>query len=169
MNEHGAVNFNPLHTSDTTASKHFYGEVFGWTTFSLGGAEFWALPGYGDHLETISPGIRERTAEMGVAGFEDVVAVLDQLQDGDELHWDVTFRGRRCRRQFVAETAKACGPFLSPLSHSLFDHEFGEPLPGQRVTQLLVRGREPVDAAGADLDPSEQLVVGPDGDINVGV
>ena len=98
MNEHGAVNCNTLHTSDTTASKHFYGEVFGWTTFSLGGAEFWALPGYGDHLETISPGIRERTAEMGVAGFEDVVAVLDQLQDGDKLHWDVTFRGRRCRR-----------------------------------------------------------------------
>ena len=91
VNEHGAVNFNTLHTSNLEAAKNFYGEVFGWTTLSLGGAEFWTLPGYGDYLETIVPGMRKGAAEMGAAGFEDVVAVLEPLKDNDQPHWHVTF------------------------------------------------------------------------------
>lgn len=91
VNEHGAVNFNTLRTPDPEAAKAFYGEVFGWTTMSLGGADFWTLPGYGDYLETINPGTRKGMAEMGVAGFEDVVAVLDALSDGEQAHWHVTF------------------------------------------------------------------------------
>jgi uncharacterized protein len=91
VNEHGAVNFNTLHTPEVEAAKRFYGEVFGWTTLSLAGAEFWTLPGYGDFLETIVPGMRKGAAEMGVAGFEDVVAVLEPLKDGEEPHWHVTF------------------------------------------------------------------------------
>jgi hypothetical protein len=91
VNEHGAVNFNTLHTPDLEAAKRFYGEVFGWTTLSLAGAEFWTLPGYGDYLETIVPGMRKGVAEMGAAGFEDVVAVLEPLKDDEQPHWHVTF------------------------------------------------------------------------------
>src|SRR5579875_239759 len=91
VNEHGAVNFNTLRTSDVEAAKRFYGEVFGWTTLSLGGAEFWTLPGYGDYLETITPGMRKGVAEMGAAGFEDVVAVLEPLKEEEQSHWHVTF------------------------------------------------------------------------------
>ncbi|MGO9900119.1 MAG: hypothetical protein ACLP0J_10600 [Solirubrobacteraceae bacterium] len=50
VNEHGAVNFNTLHTPDLEAAQKFYGEVFGWSTLSLAGAQFWTLPGYGDYL-----------------------------------------------------------------------------------------------------------------------
>ena len=32
VNEHGAVNFNNLHTDDVQAARAFYGAVFGWTT-----------------------------------------------------------------------------------------------------------------------------------------
>jgi hypothetical protein len=91
VNEHGAVNFNTLHTTNLEAAKKFYGEVFGWTTLSVAGAEFWTLPGYGVYLETITPGIRKGAAEMGVAGFEDVVAVLEPLKDNKQPHWHVTF------------------------------------------------------------------------------
>jgi uncharacterized protein len=91
VNEHGAVNFNTLHTRDLEAAKKFYGEVFGWSTLSLAGAEFWTLPGYGDYLETLTPGIRKGAAEMGAAGFEDVVAVLEPLKDDERPHWHVTF------------------------------------------------------------------------------
>jgi uncharacterized protein len=91
VNEHGAVNFNTLHTSDMEAAKKFYGEVFGWTTLSLAGAEFWTLPGYGDYLETLTPGLRAGAAEMGAPGFEDVVAVLDSLRGDQQPHWHVTF------------------------------------------------------------------------------
>lgn len=91
VNEHGAVNFNTLRTTDLDAAKKFYSEVFGWTTLSLAGAEFWTLPGYGDYLETIVPGMRKGAAEMGAAGFEDVVAVLELLEGDEQPHWHVTF------------------------------------------------------------------------------
>ena len=91
VNEHGAVNFNTLHTSDPEAARKFYREVFGWTTLSFAGAEFWTLPGYGDYLETLVPGTRQNAADMGAAGFEDVVAVLEPLSDDAPPHWHVTF------------------------------------------------------------------------------
>lgn len=96
VNEHGSVNFNGLHTRDVEAAKRFYGAVFGWQTLTLdGGQEMWTMPGYGDHLEGLNPGLRERMAEMGAQqGFEDVVASL-MLISGDQAdvppHWDVTF------------------------------------------------------------------------------
>jgi uncharacterized glyoxalase superfamily protein PhnB len=54
----------------------------------------WTLPGYGDHLERRDPGLRERTAEMGVPGFEDVVASINPIADDQPdvpAHWSVTF------------------------------------------------------------------------------
>ena len=55
----------------------------------------WTLPGYGDHLEERSPGLREQMAQMGAPeGFIDVVAALDPIADDDSetpAHWSVTF------------------------------------------------------------------------------
>jgi predicted enzyme related to lactoylglutathione lyase len=96
VNEHGTVNFNGLNTRDPEAAKAFYGSVFGWSTLALGGgAEMWTLEGYGDHLETINPGVRERVAEVGgPSGFEDVVAAVNPIPDDQPdtpAHWSVTF------------------------------------------------------------------------------
>ena len=35
--------------------------------------DYWALTAYGDYLETITPGVRERAAQFGAPGFADVV------------------------------------------------------------------------------------------------
>ncbi|MBV9605901.1 MAG: VOC family protein [Solirubrobacterales bacterium] len=123
VNEPGSLNFNNLNTHDAAAAKAFYGAVFGWGTMPMGGgAEAWTLPGYGDHLELLNPGTRERMASMGApAGFEDVVATLTPLPDHDRdvpAHWSVTFavedadatasRARDLGGQVIA------GPFDAP-------------------------------------------------------
>jgi len=55
----------------------------------------WTMPGYGDHLEEGSPGLREFIAQVGgPAGFEDVVASIDPIPDDQPdtpPHWSVTF------------------------------------------------------------------------------
>ena len=90
MNEHGAVNFHNLHTDDVEGAKRFYSAVFGWTTIDAGGP-MWALPGYGDHLEELNPGMRAGMKEMGAPrGFEDVVATV-LPRDGGPARWSVTF------------------------------------------------------------------------------
>ena len=92
VNEPGALNFNILNTRDPAAVKPFYNAVFGWTTLDLGSGEFWTLAAYGDYLEELTPGTRQRTAELGAAGFEDVVAAITQIADADTApHWSVTF------------------------------------------------------------------------------
>ena len=96
VNEAGSLNFNGLGTRDVEGAKAFYGAVFGWQTLTVGGGnEMWTLPGYGDHLEESTPGLREMVAEMGgPAGFEDVVASLNPIPDDQpdvRPHWSVTF------------------------------------------------------------------------------
>jgi predicted enzyme related to lactoylglutathione lyase len=96
VNEAGSLNFNGLNTRDVENAKSFYGSVFGWHTLTLnGGAEAWTLPGYGDHLEQRTPGLRERMGEMGApAGFEDVVANISPIADDQPdvaAYWNVTF------------------------------------------------------------------------------
>jgi uncharacterized protein len=95
VNEHGSLNFNGLNTRDVVGAKSFYGSVFGWTTLAIGAGEMWTLPGYGDHLERESPGLRKQIAEMGgEEGFEDVVASMTPIpedQPDTPPHWDVTF------------------------------------------------------------------------------
>jgi uncharacterized protein len=95
VNEPGSVNFNGLHTRDLDRAKAFYGEVFGWTTLSVtGGMTAWTLPGYGDHLALDRPTIHQEMAALGVPGFEDVVATIALIGDGQpdaQAHWDVTF------------------------------------------------------------------------------
>lgn len=89
VNEHGAVNFNNLHTDDLQAAEDFYGAVFGWATRDFG-SPMWVLPGYGDYLESIQPGTRASIDAMGAGGFEDVVAAV-MTRDGGAARWSVTF------------------------------------------------------------------------------
>ena len=95
VNEHGSLNFNGLATRDPERAKAFYGAVFGWKTLVLPAGSMWTLPGYGDHLEEATPGLREQMAQMGAPeGFIDVVAALNPIADGDSTtpsHWSVTF------------------------------------------------------------------------------
>lgn len=95
VNEHGSVNFNNLGTRDRAAAEAFYRAVFGWGVLDLGGGAAWTLPGYGDHLETLNPGMRAGMAEMGAPpGFEDVVATIQPIPDDEPdtpAHWSVTF------------------------------------------------------------------------------
>ena len=95
VNEHGSLNFNGLATRDPEGAKAFYSAVFGWGTLPLPSGPMWTLPGYGDHLEESSPGLREQMAAMGAPeGFIDVVATLNPIADDDSAtpaHWSVTF------------------------------------------------------------------------------
>src|SRR5439155_4487966 len=69
--------------------------VFGWQRLAIPAGVMWMLPGYGDHLEEKTPGLRERVAQMGGPdGFIDVVAALNVIADGDSdtsAHWGLTF------------------------------------------------------------------------------
>jgi predicted enzyme related to lactoylglutathione lyase len=95
VNEAGALNFNGLNTRDVAGAKAFYGSVFGWSTTDIGGAEMWTLPGYGDHLGELTPGLRKQFADSGgPEGFIDVVAMITVLGDDQAdvpAHWSVTF------------------------------------------------------------------------------
>src|SRR3954470_21228531 len=95
VNEHGALNFNNLHTRDLDGARAFYGAVFGWELLGFGDAGMWALPAYGDFLEERTPGLRERQAQMGApARFEEVVASATPIpadQPDVPARWGVTF------------------------------------------------------------------------------
>jgi predicted enzyme related to lactoylglutathione lyase len=117
VNEPGSVNFNGLHTRDAEAAKRFYGAMFGWGTITVGGAELWTLPGYGDHLEERDPGLRARNAEFGAEpGFEDVVASINPIGDdaaGVPAHWSVTF-STDAAAALAARAAQLGGTVLVP-------------------------------------------------------
>ena len=94
VNEAGSLNFNVLSCRDVEAAKRFYGAVFGWTTLDLSTGEYWTLTAYGDYLETLTPGVRERAAGFGAPGFADVLAAITVIADAhpaDAPQWGVTF------------------------------------------------------------------------------
>jgi predicted enzyme related to lactoylglutathione lyase len=95
VNEHGALNFNRLTTRDPESAKAFYGAVFGWEVLSLPAGLMWTLPGYGDHLEGLTPGLRAQMTQFGAPeGFIDVVAAMNGFTaDGADTpaHWSVMF------------------------------------------------------------------------------
>ena len=95
VNEHGALNFNGLAIRDVEGAKAFYRAVFGWGTLEMPMGVLWTLPGYGDHLEERTPGLRQQMGQMGAPnGFIDVVAALNPIAGDDSqtpAHWNVTF------------------------------------------------------------------------------
>ena len=95
VNEHGSLNFNGLVTRDPEGPRAFYGAVFGWQVLTLPAGAMWTLPGYGDHLEESTPGLRQQMTQMGAPdGFIDVVAALNPIAGDDSTtpaHWSVTF------------------------------------------------------------------------------
>jgi len=94
VNEAGSLNFNVLSCRDLEAAKRFYGAVFGWASLDLGTGEYWALTAYGDYLETLTPGVRDRAAAFGAPGFADVLAAVTVIADDDPaepVQWGVTF------------------------------------------------------------------------------
>ncbi len=94
VNEAGSLNFNVLSCRDLEAAKRFYGAVFGWTALDLGTGEYWTLTTYGDYLEALTPGVRERAAAFGAPGFADVLAAITVIADdnpADPVQWGVTF------------------------------------------------------------------------------
>ncbi|GIU90880.1 MAG: hypothetical protein KatS3mg010_1979 [Acidimicrobiia bacterium] len=95
VNEHGSVVLNGLATRDVERAQSFYGELFGWKTLTLPSGVMWTLPGYGDHLEERTPGLREQMTQMGAPdGFVDVVASVEPIAGDDSetvAHWSVTF------------------------------------------------------------------------------
>jgi predicted enzyme related to lactoylglutathione lyase len=122
VNEHGSLNFNVLATRNIEGAKAFYGAVFGWQTLPLPSGTMWTLPGYGDHLEESSPGLREGMAGMGAPeGFIDAVAAVNAIPAGDTAapaRWDVTFAVDDI--EVAAKTAEelgaevVAGPFDAP-------------------------------------------------------
>lgn len=149
VNEPGSLNFNVLNTRDPEGAKRFYGAVFGWTTLDLGTGEFWTLRAYGDHLETLTPGVRERTAELGAPGFEDVVAAIGVIPGEDRdtrAHWSVTFSTADADAT-AAKAVELGGAVLAPPADA----------PYSRVTVL----RDPAGAAfGATAFVAENRDVG---------
>lgn len=89
INQHGSVVFNDLYTTDLDAAAAFYRDVFGWGIEDTGGITMWTMAAYGDHLETLQPGLRDQMAQMGAPGFENVVASV-QTTDGP-ARWGITF------------------------------------------------------------------------------
>lgn len=89
INEHGSVVFNDLYTPDIAAAETFYGQVFGWKASSVADGSMWTMSAYGDHLETLQPGLRAQMAEMGAPGFENVVASVQEAEGA--AHWGISF------------------------------------------------------------------------------
>lgn len=104
-----------IQADDLERAKAFYGAVFGWELLTLPEGLMWALPGYGDHLEELHPGLHEQMAQMGAPeGFVDVVAALDPIADDDAetpAQWTVTF-GSDDVRATAARAAELGGKVL---------------------------------------------------------
>ena len=93
---HGDITHIDIPVTDMERAKAFYGAVFGWEVLDMAAGLMWTLPGYGDHLEESTPGLRAQMAQMGApAGFIDVVAALRLITTDDDragaARWDVTF------------------------------------------------------------------------------
>ena len=121
VNEHGSVNFNGLATRDPEGARAFYGAVFGWKTLELPSGITWTLPGYGDHLEEINPGVRAMMSQMGAPeGFIDVVANLQPIADDDsetQPGWSVTFAVDDVAATVAALASSAGRSSPSPSTH----------------------------------------------------
>ncbi len=95
VNAPGTWNWSNLVTADVEGAKRFYGAVFGWEFDALeyGGetSTMVVVPGYGDYLESINPGVKANHAEGGAPPrFTDAVAWLEPMDQGGP-RWHLTF------------------------------------------------------------------------------
>ena len=90
VNAPGTWNWSNLETPYAHAAQGFYGAVFGWEAMPMGeGVLMWRVPGYGDRLAELDPGLRARHAESGVPpGFSDAIG---WLVPGERSRWTVSF------------------------------------------------------------------------------
>lgn len=97
VNAPGSWNWSDLETRDIDAAKAFYGAVFGWeyqsVDFGAGPASMIRVPGYGEHLEALTPGTLESHKEFGAPeGFSDAVGWMQPPANEDSpARWVVTF------------------------------------------------------------------------------
>ncbi len=97
VNAPGSWNWSDLETRDIEAAKAFYGAVFGWefseVDLGQGPNAMIRVPGYGDHLESLTPGTLESHKSMGAPeGFSDAVGWMQPPARADgAARWAVTF------------------------------------------------------------------------------
>lgn len=119
VNVPGTWNWSDLATDDPEGAATFYGAVFGWRAVPLPafGATMWQLPGYGDHLDTLDPGRRERHDAPGVPpGFGDAVGWLHEPGAAGP-GWVVTFAV--ADTDAVVARARAGGATVVEAAHDL--------------------------------------------------
>ncbi len=113
VNEHGAVNFNTLHTSDLKRPRGSTARCSAGPRCRSRARSSGRSRATATILRRSFRGCAKGAAEMGAAGFEDVVAVLDPLKDGEQPHWHVTFAVNDADAA-AAEAPKLGGKVLVP-------------------------------------------------------
>jgi uncharacterized protein len=96
VNAPGTWNWSDLTTPAPEQAAAFYGAVFGWEADPVAFGDevswMWRMPGYGDLLERLNPGIRERHSEYGAPeGFTDAIGWMREAAGDTAPHWSVTF------------------------------------------------------------------------------
>jgi predicted enzyme related to lactoylglutathione lyase len=97
VNDPGAWNWSDLETRDVEAAQAFYSAVFGWeyelVDFGQGPSAMIRVPGYGDHLEALTPGTLASHKELGAPeGFSDAIGWMQAPGHPDgPARWAVTF------------------------------------------------------------------------------
>lgn len=120
VNADGGWNWSDLATSDPAAAIAFYGALFGWaaTDVAMGPetATMWRRPGYGDHLATLDPTLRERHGADGVpAGFSDAIGWLVPTEPGEADAWKVTLAVDDVDGAVAAATAEGATVVVAPV------------------------------------------------------
>jgi predicted enzyme related to lactoylglutathione lyase len=94
VNAPGSWNFSNLESGDVAAAKRFYSAVFGWKfSDGEGEASMITVPGYGEHLEALTPGTLKGYEELGAPqGFGDAIGWLQPpSSEHGGSRWAVTF------------------------------------------------------------------------------
>src|SRR3954470_4959852 len=97
VNAPGAWNWSDLESRDIPAAKAFYSAVFGWeyqdVDFGNGPSAMIRVPGYGDHLEALTPGTLASHKELGAPdGFSHAIGWMQPPAPPDgPVRWVVTF------------------------------------------------------------------------------
>jgi len=97
VNAPGSWNWSDLETRDIDAAKTFYSAVFGWeyqeVDLGQGPSAMIRVPGYGEHLEALTPGTLASHKEFGAPeGFSDAIGWMQPpATENGPARWAVTF------------------------------------------------------------------------------